>query len=170
MQYTLQNAAIIRVDRVQHVWQWERYWRERGRVMRRSGRTGERLLFHGTRGTAVEQICHSEEGLDMRFSARGMWGQGNYFAVDASYSHRYAHRLINGERLMFLCLVLTGHAAEIPPDDSLRRPPVRIPPGPGQPIEILYDSVTGQTQGSIVFITYANDKAYPLYLIRYRMT
>lgn len=168
--YTLREATVINVHRVQHVWQWERYWRERGRVLRRSGDTGERLLFHGTRSTPVECICQSEDGLDMRFSAKGMWGQGNYFAVDASYSNHFAYKLPGGDRLIFLCLVQTGRAAEVPPDGRLRRPPVRIPPGPGQPVEVLYDSVTGVTRNSIIYVTYANDKAYPLYLIRYRLT
>ena len=27
----------------------------------------------------------------MRYSAPGMWGTANYFAVNASYSHNYAH-------------------------------------------------------------------------------
>ena len=29
----------------------------------------------------------------MRLSADGMWGRANYFAVDATYSNSYSHKL-----------------------------------------------------------------------------
>ena len=50
-------------------------------------------LFHGTSDNDQQQIYDSEEGFDMQFSASGMWGQANYFAVNASYSNSYAYRL-----------------------------------------------------------------------------
>ena len=34
-------------------------------------------------------------------------------------------------------------------------------------VQRRYDSVCGNTNGSIVYITYENDKAYPAYLISY---
>lgn len=50
----------------------------------------EMELFHGTSSTDPKEIYGTEKGFDMRFSAKGMWGRANYFAVDASYSHHYA--------------------------------------------------------------------------------
>ena len=48
----------------------------------------------------------------MRFSAKGMWGEANYFAVNASYSNSYAHSNgIAGQRQMFLAKVLTGDSS-----------------------------------------------------------
>ena len=55
-----------------------------------SERINEMELFHGSSSTAPEEIYKSEEGFDMRFSHKGMWGQGNYFAVSAKHSCSYA--------------------------------------------------------------------------------
>ena len=57
--------------------------------------------FHST----LIQVYKCEEGFDMRFSADGMWGRGNYFAENASYSHNYAHQLSGGQKMMFLAMV-----------------------------------------------------------------
>ena len=53
----------------------------------------EMLLFHGTRNAPPSDIYQHEEGFDMRFGRAGMWSKGNYFAVKASYSNKYAYRL-----------------------------------------------------------------------------
>jgi hypothetical protein len=46
-----------------------------------------KLLWHGSKHVDSEQIYKSEEGLDMRYSRDGMYGQGIYFADNARYSH-----------------------------------------------------------------------------------
>ena len=124
------------------------------------------LLFHGTRNTPPSCIYHDEEGFDMRFSNAGLWGNGNYFAVNASYSYSYAHCLSDGTRQMFLAKVLTGYSVECNTNRSLRMPPVRQRSVKGG--DVRYDTVSGETGGSKVFITYSNDKAYPFYLITYK--
>lgn len=50
-----------------------------------------KLLFHGTTTNKPKMVYASEEGLDMRFSRSGLFGQGIYFADNAAYSHTYAH-------------------------------------------------------------------------------
>ena len=55
-----------------------------------------------------------EEGFDMRFSVEGMWGQGLYFAKDASYSDKYAYKS-GSEKAMFLARVLVGDDITLPP-------------------------------------------------------
>ena len=96
----------------------------------------------------------------MKFSRAGMWGNGNYFAVNASYSDEYAYRRPDGTQQMILAKVLTGKSIKLPPDNRLRLPPIMQ--GNGR-----YDRVNGETNGSRVCITYSNDKAYPFYLISY---
>lgn len=55
------------------------------------------MLWHGTSKTDPKLICQSEEGFDMRYANAGMWGHGNYFAVNASYSNNgYAFKTVNG--------------------------------------------------------------------------
>ena len=105
-------------------------------------------------------------------SAQGMWGQANYFAVNASYSHGYAHTAPDGSREMFLVKVLTGDSYDCPSNSSLRKPPMKASghsaSGEVSFAQVQYDTVTGVTHGSRVYMTYDNDKAYPAYLIRYR--
>ena len=100
----------------------------------------------------------------MRFGRAGMWGNGNYFAVNASYSNNYAYHLPDGTKQMFLAKVLTGYSIELQPSSSLRMPPIRKSVISEN---MRYDTVTGRTNGSKVYIAYSNDKAYPFYLISY---
>ena len=44
-------------------------------------------LFHGTRANNPELIYSSEDGFDMRFSKKGLYGYGNYFSKTSQYSH-----------------------------------------------------------------------------------
>ena len=72
-----------------------------------------KVLFHGTSSVDPKTIWESEQGLDMRFSRDGMYGQGIYFADNASYSHRYAFKSnVDGRTCyqMLLCFVLSGDA------------------------------------------------------------
>ena len=164
---TMQSVNVVKIERVQNKWLWEKYSQHLERMKRKNeGVINEKLLFHGTRNTPPSCIYQDEEGFDMRFSNAGLWGNGNYFAVNASYSHSYAHPSSDGTRQMFLAKVLTGHSINHRTDSSLRMPPVRQHSTKGG--DMRFDTVTGETGGSQVFITYSNDKAYPFYLISYK--
>ena len=130
-----------------------------------SGRKMEKLLFHGTRAIDPSEIYQGDSGFDMRMSQVGMWGKGNYFAVNASYSDNYAHR--HGEfRQILVAKVVIGVSQYLKPDSNLRQPPFRTSRQRG--LKIRYDSVCGETNGSVVYVTYENERAYPLYLITYK--
>jgi hypothetical protein len=131
-----------------------------------NGVVNEMELFHGTRAADPSLIYKEEEGFDMRFSAQGVWGTGCYFAVNASYSHGYSYCLSDGSRQRLLAKVSTGDSADIPPNGSLRMPPKK---SDANSIfeENRYDTVTGVTGGSRVYITYKNDQPYPFYQITY---
>ena len=129
----------------------------------------EKLLFHGTKQTPPSQIWESEDGFDLRYCRHGMWGIGTYFAVKASYSDNYAYNYHDVVREMFVANVLTGNSMEMRPGRiarKLTRPPVSVPATATTP-EVLYDSVTGITNGSRVYVLYKLDMAYPSYLVRY---
>ena len=170
---TMPNANIVSLQRVQNQYLWEKYIHHKGMIEQKNGRQANEMeLFHGTRGNNPQLIYDSEEGFDMRFSASGMWGQANYFAVNASYSNGYAHPLPNGRRQMFLAKVLTGDSHACSSNSALRMPPERpsytIAASTGvQLSQIRYDTVNGTTGGSTVYMTYDNLKAYPAYLITY---
>ena len=162
---TLPSAKIIKIERVQNKWLWEKYGQHSERMKKKNGgMINEKMLFHGTRNNSPCSIYQDEEGFDMRFSNAGMWGNGNYFAVNASYSDGYAHQLSDGTKQIFLAKVLTGDSIQLESNNTLRMPPIKdFSKG-----IVRYDTVTGYTKGSQVFIAYSNDKAYPFYLISYR--
>ena len=166
---TMTRQYIIRcIERIQNQWLWEKYVQHRSMMVKKnSGVVNEMELFHGTRHTDPRAIYDSEEGFDMRCSAQGMWGQANYFAVDARYSHSYAYCSNSGNKSVFLAKVLTGDSFYCSSDTSLRKPPCKSSAGKVQLGQVRYDTVTGITNGSRVYMTYDNSKAYPAYLITY---
>ena len=179
MQETIPNVNLVSIKRIQNEFLWEKYCQHKERMGRKGAeRINEMELFHGTRSNPPEDIFMSEEGFDMRFSREGMWGHGNYFAESAQYSRGYAYTkqdsvhsykpfgryVVHTVRQIFLVKVLTGDSYASPSNSTLRMPPYK----PSVSSEkVRYDTVNGVTQGSKVYITYSNDKAYPLYLISF---
>ena len=160
---TLPNCEIIRIERIQNKLLWQRYMDCARRTMRFSGKLGEQFLFHGTRQNKPIDIYQGDAGFDMRYSRNGLWGKGNYFAVNASYSDGYCHQSA-GYRQMLVANVLTGLSYFSNPH-GYQQPPFRSRSGG---IQYRYDSVSGIAGSSKVYITYDNDKAYPAYLITYK--
>ena len=169
---TLGSSQIVTVSRIQNSWLWEKYCHHKERLhLKNSGVVNEMELFHGTRSNDPKLIYEGENGFDMRYSNQGMWGRANYFAVNASYSNGYAFHTPNGYKEMFLVKVLAGDSYNCVSDSSLRKPPEKPVTSRGGKVQFSkmdYDTVTGVTGGSQVYMTYDNDKAYPAYLIKYR--
>ena len=167
---TMSSHKILKITRIQNKWLWEKYAFQKKRLDRKNrGLINEMELFHGTQSNDPKLIYEGEDGFDMRYGAQGMWGVANYFAVSASYSDNYAHQTLTGKEI-FLVKVLTGSSYDCPPDETLRMPPAKPGAQEGNDIQVSqmkYDTVTGHTSGSQVFMTYDNDKAYPAYLITY---
>jgi hypothetical protein len=90
-----------------------------------------------------------EEGFDIKYSNTGMWGRGIYFAEKAIYSLNYAFNYKDNIKGMFLALVNLGKVIDLKSDQNIKHPPPD------------YDSISGDTNGSKVYIVYANKKAYP---------
>ncbi len=165
---TLLQIEILRIERIQNKILWRKYIDCAKRISERNnGKTSEMMLFHGTRHNKPELIYKGDASFDMRFSNTGYWGRGNYFAVNSSYSHSYAHCCTTGQHQMLVANVITGYASTCKQDKTLTHPPVRITTS--NEVDIHYDSVSGMTQDSKVFITYNNDQAYPAYLITYTL-
>ena len=163
-QGTLPNAVIERVERIQNKLLWQRYLDCAKRSIEYGdAHLGEKLLFHGTRSNNPKEIYGGDASFDIRFSNNGLWGQGNYFAVNASYSNNYAHTE-GPYRQMLVATVLTGLSYYSQPS-QYRKPPLCSTADGG--INRRYDSVCGDTGGSRVYITYDNERAYPMYLITY---
>lgn len=166
---TMPQWKVIKIFRIQNKVLWDKYYkRSKTMMVVNEGILKEELLFHGTRNNNPEKIYEEDSGFDMRHSAQGMWGRGNYFAKNASYSDVYAYR-DSGMKKMFAAWVLTGICYDCPPNSSLIKPPERQRSDAAESkLKYRYDSVTGVTGGTRVYITYDNDHAYPAYLIVYK--
>lgn len=169
MRYTMPQVNLVKVERIQNKPLWNKYALEMDQMERRNGAFGinELLLFHGTRRTHPKEIAESPKGIDFRYSDRDrklLWGQGSYFAVNASYSDNYSHRVV-GDKLMLLVRVLTGRSYSY---GTRTDPKLTKPPPLSQGSHVLHDTVKGFTNGSEVYVVYDHDKAYPAYLITYR--
>ena len=166
---TLPQRNIIKIHRVQNKPLWDEYTKCSRKMEKvNDGILKEELLFHGTRNNDPKLIYGGSSGFDMRHSRTGMWGRGNYFAKNASYSDGYAYQE-EGIRKMFAAWVLTGLSCETAPDDKLIMPPIRQQGAVTEgKVQHRYDSVTGTSGGTRVYITYDNIHAYPAYLIVYQ--
>jgi hypothetical protein len=118
-------------------------------------------LWHGSKGTPSDVIYKSDEGLDMRFSRDGYYGQGIYFADSAQYSHTYA-RPEQGCFELFLVFVLAGNAIKFPNQDRTLRMPPNLPDGSFN----RYDSVMNNDQSHTII--YNNQRQMPAFLIKYQ--
>jgi len=154
MQETIPSIKIHQIHRIQNLLQWEKYSFLKERIQRKTD-PQEMFLFHGTRTNPPKVIYEGEEGFDMRYCERGMWGIASYFARNASYSHGYSSSLPSGLRQMFYVRAIVGKNHHIAPNGALRKP------ADG------YDSVSGETNGSVVYMVYENGRAYPEFLITY---
>ena len=170
---TMENAAKIkRIDRIQNRLLWHKYT-DKSKEMAKfgDGVLNEELLFHGSGKNDPVNIYKGDASFDMRFSRDGMWGKGNYFAVNASYSDGYAFTKTTATmkcKMMLAALVLTGHSFYSKPQKFTHPPYLEEAHGaPLGRVRRRYDSVSGTTGGSKVYITYDNTLAYPAYLITY---
>ncbi|UJR19861.1 hypothetical protein I4U23_022994 [Adineta vaga] len=168
MKETMLDIKIDKIERIQNVRLWSHYAFRR-REMKKELRIMPNLqiemeLFHGTRDALPSEVYNGDCGFDMRFSTSGIWGIGTYFAQKASYScNSYAYSTPNGKKQVFLAQVLTGDVYDCQPNGSLRHPPKKNERVSG----LRYNSVSGDTGGSKVYIVYENRVAYPTYLITF---
>ena len=164
------NAEIISIERIQNHELWQKYSDRAKQIKREPQACREKSLFHGTRGTDPKEIYKGDSSFDTKFSQQGMWGKGNYFAVNASYADSYAHSVSGTNmRKLLVAFVLTGLSYCCNPDSSLTMPPYRDRSEQDDPTSIRrrYHTVNGVTGGTSVYITYDNTLAYPAYVITY---
>jgi hypothetical protein len=166
---TMPGAEIVKVERIQNVLLWDYYSMRKQRMRKVNGgrEPKEVSVWHGTSGTDPQKIYEDrQDGFMMQYCTGGMWGRGLYFAEKARYSNSYAHKISGtSNRCFFLAKLLVGDEVRVmPANGSLKMCPDRED-GKGR-----YDTVTGETAGSKVYIVYENGRALPEYLITYRTT
>ncbi|CAF1460501.1 unnamed protein product [Rotaria sordida] len=170
MKETMSNMKADKIERVQNLKIWNHYAFRRRTLQRELSNKPdlqiEMELFHGTRMTPPSEIYNGEFGFDMTFCTSGLWGIGTYFAANASYScQNYSYQLPNDKRQVFLAHVLTGEVFDYKDknDPTLRRTPKKNDSVSGA----RYNSISGETRASKVYIVYENRVAYPTYLITF---
>ena len=90
------------------------------------------------------------------------YGEGTYFALDASYSadDRYSTPDSSHNKFMLLCRVLVGRT--VLGNESMHV----LPKLPGNDVE-TYDSSVNNLNDPTIFIIYNDNSAYPDYLIKF---
>ncbi|XP_078361818.1 uncharacterized protein LOC144646153 [Oculina patagonica] len=161
------QAKIKSIERVQNPFMWEKYCRKKENMMaaaqRNQQQVNEKRLFHGTSPGTVEAIC--KQNFDWRLHGKNAtrFGEGSYFAVNASYSHAYATRNdVDLSQFMFMAKVLVGSYTKGQP--SYRRPPQK---DPSNPASDLYDSCVDNQSNPTIYVVFDTDQFYPEYIIKY---
>ena len=90
-----------------------------------------------------------------------VYGEGVYFAVDASVSAKHSLLDANGNRYIFLCSALNG-------EYTLSTKGIKTPPVKNIETQEWYDSVCDNFISPTMFIIFNDIQAYPKYLIIFR--
>ena len=92
-----------------------------------------------------------------------MYGNGVYFARDASYSTqtKYSPPDKVGDRRMYLARVLVG-------EYTVGRREMITPPPKGSDATDAYDTVVENTANPTIFVVFYDNQCYPDYLITFK--
>ena len=96
------------------------------------------------------------------FFSGTVYGQGCYFARDASYSDRYAQPDPQGVKRMYVARVLTGQYTT--GSNAMIVPPPKDPKDPA----VLFDSAVDNMSNPGIYVVFYDANAYPEYLVTYQ--
>ncbi|XP_073330301.1 poly(ADP-ribose) polymerase family member 14-related sequence 1 isoform X2 [Pagrus major] len=157
------TQPIIKIERIQNLAMWKALQIKKMDMEKRNGhQNNERRLFHGTAHDAMAHI--NDYGFDRGFAGKNAacYGNGTYFAVEASYSARDTYsKPHNGEKFMYLCRVLTG-------DFTLGKQDIITAPAKDSTGIQKFDSVVDNMAKPNMFVIFHDSQAYPEYLITFK--
>ncbi|XP_074684764.1 protein mono-ADP-ribosyltransferase PARP14-like isoform X1 [Strix aluco] len=161
---TCQSFKIEKIERIQNPFFWKAYKIKKREMDNKNGNTNnERLLFHGTSKESLTLI--NNHGFNRSYAGMhaANFGNGTYFAVDASYSayDTYSRPDANGRKYMYLARVLVGEYSQGTKGS--------ITPGAKNASNSidLFDSSTDNMNKPSMFIIFNDIQAYPEYLITF---
>eukprot|EP00076_Gallus_gallus_P024047 XP_015146091.1 zinc finger CCCH-type antiviral protein 1 isoform X2 [Gallus gallus] len=159
---TMKSCNIIKILRIQNPSLWKVFQWQKEQMKRQSGgkEVKERLLFHGTMGCLLEDICSHNFDWRVCGSNGNLYGKGSYFASDASYSHGYCQSA-GKSTIMFMARVLVGDYAQ--GKEHYVRPPAKLVGG-----FQFYDSCVDDVANPSIFVIFEKNQIYPEYLIEYK--
>ncbi|NXC96832.1 PAR14 polymerase, partial [Certhia familiaris] len=161
---TCQSFKIEKIERVQNRYFWKNYQIKKCEMDKKNGnRNNERLLFHGTSQDSLTFI--NSHGFNRSYAGMhaANFGNGTYFAVNASYSANdlYSKPDANGKKYMYLARVLVG-------EYSLGKRGSITPAQKNVSNSVdLFDSSTDNVSQPSMFIIFNDIQAYPEYLITF---
>ncbi|KAM9629685.1 protein mono-ADP-ribosyltransferase PARP14-like isoform 2-T2 [Morphnus guianensis] len=161
---TCQSLKIVKIERVQNPFFWKAYQIKKREMDNKNGnRNNERLLFHGTSKESLTLIntCGFNRSYAGMHAAN--FGNGTYFAVNASYSasDTYSKPDADGKKYMYLARVLVGEYSQ--GTKGSITPAVK---NASNSID-LFDSSTDNVSQPSMFIIFNDIQAYPEYLITF---
>ncbi|XP_025943186.1 poly [ADP-ribose] polymerase 14-like, partial [Apteryx rowi] len=161
---TCPSLTIEKIERIQNPFFWKAYQIKKLEMDKKNGnRDNERLLFHGTSSDSLTLI--NNKGFNRSYAGMNAahFGNGTYFAVNASYSAHdtYSKPDANGKKYMYLARVLVG-------EYSLGKKGAITPAVKNASNSIdLFDSSTDNMNQPSMFIIFNDIQAYPEYLITF---
>ncbi|XP_014795154.1 PREDICTED: poly [ADP-ribose] polymerase 14 [Calidris pugnax] len=161
---TCSSLKIVKIERIQNPFFWKTYQIKKRQMDHKNGNTNnERLLFHGTNKESLTLI--NNRGFDRSYAGvhAAAYGNGTYFAVNASYSANdiYSKPDVDGKKYMYLARVLVGEYSQ--GTQGAITPAVK---NSSNSIE-LFDSSTDNVNRPSMFIIFNDIQAYPEYLITF---
>lgn len=156
------KIRIIKVEKLMNKLLHDQYRLKKVSIEQSSSESQvERTLYHGTSETSVKEICI--HGFNRSFCGKNatVYGQGVYFAVNASLSvsDTYSPPNADGHKFIFVARVLTGDFTVGKYD--YKTAPLKESSG----IPVRYHSVTDQIGSPTLFVIFNDTQAYPEYLI-----
>jgi len=128
-----------------------------------------RWLFHGcgSSGALSEIVNDPVGGFNALLNARGLWGQGLYFARDAAYSYRCPGccdtcRDDDGHMMVMLCLVSVGLPC-VGEEGMKHFPKVHD----GLRPQVRYNSFVDCPSNPEIFVVNRGVDVYPAYIIHF---
>ncbi|XP_069820521.1 zinc finger CCCH-type antiviral protein 1-like isoform X2 [Dendropsophus ebraccatus] len=160
---TLSGHVVKSLWRLQNpsLWQVFQWQKEQMKQVNQGQDVNEMRLFHGTEVSHIDAICN--QNFDWRICGihGTVYGQGSYFARDASYAHMYSRSMIHGLQMMFVARVLVG-------DYTVGNPQMKRPPPRPDNTTRYYDSCVNVITNPTIFVVFEKHQIYPEYLLAYQ--
>ncbi|XP_026127707.1 poly [ADP-ribose] polymerase 14-like isoform X1 [Carassius auratus] len=161
-QATCPNKKVLKIERIQNPGMWRNYQNNKNVMEKKNGhQNNEKRLFHGTSEQTLGHIERS--GFNRSYAGKNAaaYGNGTYFALNASYSSSDTYSVPNtqGQKYMYFCRVLTG-------DYTKGQTGMIVPPAKNPNCD-QYDTVVDNSNAPTIFVVFRDDNAYPEYLITF---
>ena len=161
---TCPYTTVVKVESVQSQMLYDKYLSARHFMIKLVGENNlnERDLYHGTKQIDVMKKVYTE-GFMKVFNRAAAYGEGTYFARDASYSaDGYCGYDGNtGTYQMFQCKVITGQSHQGSGNYKLTTWPKKAN-------DLKYDSLVDDVSNPSIFVIHENGRTYPMFIIHFK--